>query len=200
MTDIHKLLNEMWSAAHMWIVGIARGAWKSLAPYIPSAVALATLVLIGVVVCIIVRVRRDRGFHDTTMHTVDTMNGVEFERFLVDLFRHMGYRVQHVGGSHDFGADLVLLSHRQRIVVQAKRYTGNVGIGAVQELLGAMHYYGGTRGIVVTSGGYTESARRLAACSSVELWGRSRLAAAVDNVARHRNHGRAEPVYNELKG
>lgn len=184
----------------MWIASIARGFWKSLVPYIPSAVALATLVLIGTVVCIIVRVRRDGCFHDTTMHMVDTMDGVEFERFLADLFRHMGYGVQHVGGSHDFGADLVLLSRRQRIIVQAKRYTGNVGIGAVQELLGAMRYYGGTRGIVVTSGGYTESARRLAACSSVELWDRNRLAVVMDNVARCRSHGRAEPVYNEPKG
>jgi restriction system protein len=93
--------------------------------------------------------------------------------------------------SHDFGADLVLTSSRKRIVVQAKRYSGNVGIGAVQEALGAVQYYHGTRGMVVASSGFTESARELAARSGIELWDRQRLAAAMARiVTRGREVGR----------
>src|SRR5659263_522024 len=125
------------------------------------------------------------------------MDGTQFEEFLAVLFVHLGYRVQHVGMSHDFGADLVLTSSRKRIVVQAKRYSGNVGIGAVQEALGAVQYYHGTRGMVVASSGFTESARELAARSGIELWDRQRLAAAMARiVTRGREVGRKPACIN----
>jgi restriction system protein len=116
--------------------------------------------------------------------------------FLAELFLHLGYRVQRVGMSHDFGADLVMTSSRQRVVVQAKRYAGNVGIGAVQEVLGAVHYYRGTRAIVVTSSRFTDSARELAARSGVELWDRQRLAAAMARTAGRNSAIGQKPVYN----
>jgi restriction system protein len=138
-------------------------------------------------------------FHGATLRSVDAMDGTRFEEFLAQLFGHLGYRVQLVGRSHDFGADLVLTSRRQRIVVQAKRYGGNVGIAAVQEVVGAVLYYHGTRGMVVTSSGFTDSARELAVRSGVELWDRQRLAAAMARTGGRGRSTRQKPAYNKDK-
>jgi restriction system protein len=171
--------------------------WNAFLPFIPSLVATAALLVLIAVAGIAIRMRRERVFHGATLRSIDTMDGTQFEEFLAVLFVHLGYRVQHVGMSHDFGADLVLTLPHHRIVVQAKRYTGNVGIGAIQEALGAVQYYRGTRGMVVTSSGFTESARELAARSGVELWDRQRLAAAMARTAgRGRDVGR-KPAYNK---
>jgi restriction system protein len=170
--------------------------WNAFMPFVPSLAATAALLVLIAAAGIAIRMRRDRVFHGATLRSIDTMDGTQFEELLAVLFAHLGYRVQHVGMSHDFGADLVLTSPRQRIVVQAKRCAGNVGIGAVQEALGAVHYYRGTRGMVVASSGFTESARELAARSGVELWDRQRLAAALARTAaRGRDVGR-KPAYN----
>lgn len=195
MPDVQGILSALEERTTGWAFRTVIAGWNAFVPFIPSLVATAVLLVLLIVAGIAIRIRRDRVFHGATLSSIDAMDGKQFEEFLAVLFVHLGYRVQHVGMSHDFGADLVLASPRQRIVVQAKRYAGNVGIGAVQEALGAVHYYRGTRGMVVASSGFTESARELAARSGVELWDRQRLVAAMARtVVRGRAVGR-KPVY-----
>jgi len=170
---------EVWHRVLAWTSASLEAAGDTLVSFVPMLAAVAGLLLVVAVAGIAIRLRRDHVFHGATLRSVDAMEGMQFEEFLAELFRHLGYRVQRVGNSHDFGADLVLASHRQRIVVQAKRYAGNVGIAAVQEVLGAVQYYHGSRGMVVTNSGFTESARELAARSGVDLWDRGRLASAM---------------------
>ena len=196
MPDIHGALGVLQQRTAQWVSRTVTAGWNAFLPFVPSLVATAALLVLIAVAGIAIRMRRDRVFHGATLHSIDTMDGTQFEEFLAVLFFHLGYRVQRVGMSHDFGADLVLTSPCQRIVVQAKRYAGNVGIGAVQEALGAAQYYRGTRAMVVASSGFTESARELAARSGVELWDRQRLAVA---MARTAGRGRAigrKPAYN----
>ncbi len=196
MPDVHVIVSGLRQWISERISTIAVAGWNAFLPLIPSLVATAALLVLVALAGIAVRMRRDRLFHGATLRSIDAMDGMQFEEFLSVLFAHLGYRVQHVGMSHDFGADLVLTSRRQRIVVQAKRYAGNVGIAAVQEALGAVQYYHGTRGMVVASSGFTESARELAVRSRIELWDRQQLAAA---MARTVGRGRAvgpEPAYS----
>ena len=191
MPDIQRILGALQQRTAEWASRTVTAVWNAFLPFIPSLVATAALLVLIAVAGIVIRMRRDQVFHGATLSSIDAMDGTQFEEFLAVLFVHLGYRVQHVGMSHDFGADLVLTSSRKRIVVQAKRYSGNVGIGAVQEALGAVQYYRGTRGMVVASSGFTESARELAARSGVELWDRQRLAAAMARiVTRGREVGR----------
>ena len=197
MPDIQGVLGSLQQRTAEWASRTVTAGWNAFLPFVPSLAATAALLVLIAVAGIAIRMRRDRVFHGATLSSIDAMDGTQFEEFLAELFVHLGYRVQHVGMSHDFGADLVLRSPHQRIVVQAKRYSGNVGIGAVQEVLGAVQYYRGTRGMVVASSGFTESARELAARSGVELWDRQRLAAAMARTAaRGRDVGR-KPVYNK---
>jgi restriction system protein len=197
LPDVQRVLGALQQRTAEWASRTVTAVWNAFMPFVPSLAATAALLVLIAVAGIAIRIRRDRVFHGATLRSIDAMDGTQFEEFLAVLFVHLGYRVQHVGMSHDFGADLVLTSPRQRIVVQAKRYAGNVGIGAVQEALGAVHYYRGTRGMVVASGGFTESARELAARSGVELWDRQRLAAVLARTAaRGRDVGR-KPAYNK---
>ncbi len=199
MPDLPAWFDGLRQKAAAWILAELKAGRDAFIPFVPALAAIAAFLLALVAVGVVVRIRRDRVFHGATLRLIDAMDGSGFEEFLTQLFSHLGYHVQSVGGSHDFGADLILVSHRQRIVVQAKRYSGSVGIAAVQEVLGAVRYYHGTRGMVVTNSVFTGSARELAARSGIELWDRRRLAAAMSGFAvqgrrnRHILHMRSEP-------
>lgn len=109
-----------------------------------------------------------------TMKRIDKLSGRAFERYLTIQFRHLGYRVKLTSYSHDYGADLVLRKWGKKTVVQAKRYERNVGIAAVQEVVGSIAYYKADNAMVVTNSNFTKSARNLAHRNEVELWGRKR--------------------------
>lgn len=197
MLDVQRVLGALQQRTAEWASRIVTAGWNAFMPFVPSLAATAALLVLIAMVGIAIRMHRDRVFHGATLRSIDAMDGMQFEELLAALFVHLGYGVQHVGMSHDFGADLVLTLPRQRIVVQAKRYSGNVGIGAVQEALGAVQYYRGTRGMVVASNGFTESARELAARSGVELWDRQRLAVALARTAGRGREVRRKPAYNK---
>jgi restriction endonuclease Mrr len=69
------------------------------------------------------------------------LSGVEFENYLAKLFTYHGYTVETTAITSDYGADLILHKDQQRIAIQAKCYTGSVGVSAVQEALSGMAYY-----------------------------------------------------------
>jgi restriction system protein len=64
----------------------------------------------------------------------------------------------------------------EKIVVQAKRYQGTVGIKAVQEAVGAIKQYNCDRAMVVTNSYFSQEARTLANANGVKLWDRNELA------------------------
>jgi hypothetical protein len=95
------------------------------------------------------------------------MTGLEFERFLLRLLTKMDYRELQLTPVNDQGGDLVGVSPEGlRTVVQAKRWKNTLGIGVVQELLGAMLRYDCEHGLIITNSTFTDSARELAAKDS----------------------------------
>ena len=68
---------------------------------------------------------------------VDEMTGIRFERFIETLFERLGYKnIRMTPQSGDYGADLIAdTPDGKRMVIQTKRWQGNVGISAVQEIL-----------------------------------------------------------------
>jgi len=113
------------------------------------------------------------------------MSGPQFEDYLVLLFRKAGYHVQPTPLSGDYGADLILTNNGIRTVVQAKRYSGSVGLQAVQEVATARHHYGASQAIVITNSYFTQQAVALAKSSGVHLWDRAVLIDFINRV-----HGR----------
>lgn len=106
---------------------------------------------------------------------IDEMTGVEFEVYLYYKFRKMGYKVKMTPVTGDYGADLILKKRKERIVVQAKRYKRDVGISAVQEVIGSIAYYNANRGVVITNSFFTPNAINLAIANDIVLWDRKAL-------------------------
>ncbi len=75
--------------------------------------------------------------HYGSLHVkeITQLTGTDFEDYLSRLFKSHGYHVETTPKTGDYGADLILLKDKQRIAVQAKRWVGSVGVGAVQEAL-----------------------------------------------------------------
>jgi hypothetical protein len=90
------------------------------------------------------------------------MRASEFESFLAEVFKTLGYHVEETGQSGDQGVDLIAVKHGRRIAVQAKGYSGSVGNAAVQEAFAGMAHYQCHACAVVTNSSYTTAAVSLA--------------------------------------
>ncbi len=112
---------------------------------------------------------------------VDSYTGYEFESFLNDLFSRMGYSVEQTKLSGDQGADVVVIKFGEKTVIQAKRFQGNVGNSAVQEIMAAISLYKAHKGMVITNSYYTSSAKELAFANNIELVDRDDLEEMIRN-------------------
>jgi HJR/Mrr/RecB family endonuclease len=69
------------------------------------------------------------------LRKIDAMDGEEFEIFLEGLYKKKDYKVRRTPYKNDYGADLIITNASgKKVAVQAKRYKGNVGKSAVQEI------------------------------------------------------------------
>ena len=107
---------------------------------------------------------------DPPTETFDELSGVEFEAYLAKLLKTLGFEdITGTPASGDQGADLLTRKDGRKIAIQAKRYKGRVGNGAVQEIVGALKFYKADEGWVITSGTFTPSARVLAQANGIRL-------------------------------
>ncbi len=95
--------------------------------------------------------------------------GTQFELYLVNLFKDLGYRAKHSGKSGDQGADLILKKGDYVYAVQAKYYTGKLSNTPVQEIAGALKFYNANQGVVITNSEFTPGAEELAKANNVIL-------------------------------
>lgn len=95
----------------------------------------------------------------------------EFERRVADVYRHQGFDVDEVGGGGaDGGVDLRIRRAGEKALVQCKRWNlYKVGVKPVRELFGVMKAEGADRAILISSGVYTEEARRFAEGKPIDL-------------------------------
>lgn len=101
---------------------------------------------------------------------LNNLTGEEFEELLKAYFKKNGYKVDLTPKSGDYGADLIVRKNGEKIIIQAKRYKGSVGISAVQEVIGAKEYYKGDKALVITNSYFTPAAKELAGKTRVKLW------------------------------
>lgn len=97
------------------------------------------------------------------------MNGYDFESFIENLFRSLGFNVEKTSYSKDQGADLIISKGSLKIAIQVKRYDkrNRVGNRAVQEIAAAINYYKADKGIVITTSEFTQSAIELANANGI---------------------------------
>jgi restriction system protein len=113
----------------------------------------------------------DRASGTSGTQAIADMDWSAFEALLGEAYRRKGYRVVETGrGRADGGIDLALTRDGALTLVQCKHWKARkVGVTVVRELLGVMTARKASAGIVVTSGRYTDEARRFARECGVEL-------------------------------
>lgn len=99
-----------------------------------ASIGVGFLGVIGVVTLMIsIQRKRMKRLKRSGIAEIDQMDGFQFEQYLALLFCSQGYKAEVTKAVGDFGADLILTNEGMRIAVQAKCYSKNVGIKAVQE-------------------------------------------------------------------
>jgi hypothetical protein len=116
----------------------------------------------------------------TDWSDIKDMDGYEFENFLTNLFEAMGYDARQTAKTGDQGADVIAEKPFEKIAIQAKNTKKKVSNTAVQEVVGSKDYYNCDRAIVVSTAGFTKSAKSLARKTDTELWSKSRIKDEMD--------------------
>ncbi|MEK4510522.1 restriction endonuclease [Paenibacillus sp. FSL K6-2524] len=140
-----------------------------------GAVAAFIGLVIAILIMILVNNAKAERLKKSGIADIDKMDGIQFERYLGYLFQAQGYKTQVTQAAGDYGADLVLQKDGVKIVVQAKRYSKNVGIKAVQEAQASIAHYGAAEAWVVSNSDYTAAAYELAKSNKVKLINRDGL-------------------------
>ena len=90
----------------------------------------------------------------------------QFERVIGYLFTKMGYKTELTPTSHDGGVDVIATqsepAKKQTVIIQCKRFDGNVGVTDVRDLLGTVTDRKATKGILVCTSSFTKHAIRFA--------------------------------------
>ena len=140
---------------------------------------IAALVWFGVLAALVFIGRKRRWFSRDFFSklvnpsaSIDDMTGEEFEQYAAQCLQKKGYsNVQTTQKSSDFGADILAVDKKgDTVCFQCKRYSGSVGIKAVQEVSSARSYYGCNKAAVITNAKYTKAAADLASAENVALF------------------------------
>lgn len=98
------------------------------------------------------------------------MSDVELERFAAQIYKKMGYKVQHVGSMSDHGVDVMMLNpNNQKEIVQCKQWNKPVGEPVVRDLFGVMMHEGAVRDWLWAPRGFSEPAKVWAKGKAIEL-------------------------------
>ncbi|MEH7306619.1 restriction endonuclease [Neobacillus drentensis] len=136
---------------------------------------VAVVMILIIVLAVLQNKRRKERLRKSGINDIDSMDGIQFEYYLKELYLSRGYEVKVTNASGDYGADLLLNKDGKKIVVQAKRYSKDVGIKAVQEVMGAKSYYKADEAWVVSNSYFTKAAKELAQKGNVMLVDRETL-------------------------
>lgn len=98
------------------------------------------------------------------------MEGLQFEHELARVLREANYLARVTRGSGDDGVDIWAEKDGETIAIQCKRYGGAVGPDVVRELYGVILHLEADRGIVATTGYFTNGAIDFAEGKPIELW------------------------------
>lgn len=108
----------------------------------------------------------------TGSESIRDLSWKEFEHLVCEAYRRKGYLAETVGSEGgDGGVDVELRAKNELVLVQCKHWNAfTVGVKTVREMLGIVVSRRATKGIVVTSKGFTEEAIRFAKQNSqIEL-------------------------------
>ncbi|MEZ5515756.1 MAG: restriction endonuclease [Steroidobacteraceae bacterium] len=148
------------------------------------------LIFLGAAAMSAIDRHRRRSLHDSVTSgdiraKVSALSWQQFELLIGEAFRRRGYRViERAAGGADGGVDVELRKGSDAYLVQCKQWKAfTVGVPIVRELLGVLTARRAAGGFVVTSGAFTQEARKFAAGQNIELIDGGRLAQMLKDVS-----------------
>ena len=143
-----------------------------------TVAGITGIILVYLLLSAVIRTLTTARYALSPLSKVDKMTGDQFENYCLALLNKAGYKATRIGGSYDYGADLLITKYsglKTDCVVQCKRYSAHVGNSAIQEAASAARYYKADRSCVITNSYFTKSAKALAQANDVILIDRDRL-------------------------
>lgn len=95
----------------------------------------------------------------------------DFEDFIGQVYKDLGYDVEQTSYSGDYGADLIITKDNVKTAVQIKRYqeSNKVGVQDINQIIGAKNYYNCDKASVITTSSYSKQGENLAKETKIEL-------------------------------
>jgi restriction system protein len=172
---------DLWVKASLRELRHVDGWWMLAIGFGLLAVAIRTWIYVGIFIGLLglsaaMWAVERRQFELARVDETDALSGHEFERWIESFLAELGFDVEHVGRTGDFGGDLVATWNATRTVVQAKSGHYKVGVSAVRQAYAAKTYYDCERAMVVTNQYFTDQALLLAEKTGVVMRHRGDLA------------------------
>ena len=108
---------------------------------------------------------------DELLETVGKLTPDRFERLVVNLLEKMGYgKGQAVGRSGDGGIDGIINQDPlglEKVYIQAKRWSNQVGEPEIRNFSGSLDSKGATKGVFITNSTFSDTAQKTAQTISV---------------------------------
>jgi hypothetical protein len=132
---------------------------------------------------------------------LESLNPVEFERLVMELFKERGYAVTAVESGRDIGIDFAIKKDNKLVLVEVKKLSrqSRVSVETVRRLLEAISTLGASLGILVATSGYTTAAVGLAAGTPVLLRTIEEILAAKSSRSLLRANARERRLVSIIK-
>lgn len=133
----------------------------------------------------------NRAILSSGINQVDSLTPYQFEDWVTRFLNLNGFNAVTTKRSRDFGADSIAYKDNKKFVISCKKYSGNLGIKCVQEIIGAMDYYEANEGWVVsTSPHFSKQACDLAKSRNIRLFTKNDLALMLEKLQQeNKNKG-----------
>jgi len=142
---------------------------------IPQTITFTVFLIAAISLFVLYLVRHNQRFRAIQISNIDSMTGIEFERYLQKLLIMQGYNVRLTPGSGDLGVDLIAARTGELIAIQAKRQRGKVSRRAISDAVAGMQHYHCNRAMVITNSYFTPGAMTLARSTNCTLVDRDAL-------------------------
>lgn len=133
------------------------------------------------------------------VNTLNNLEPAEFEFLVAQFFEAKGYAVEMVGGSGDFGVDLIARKGAEKLAVQVKRHNKKIGPTAIQEVYAGGSHWHCNAFAVATSSFFTVNARTMAKSLGVHLYERGQIAGWLETIGIGTREEFSEEAYAKHK-
>lgn len=120
--------------------------------------------------------KKKQAFSAIEIAKIDTMSGIEVERYLQQLLMIQGYSVAMTPASGDLGVDLVAIRRTERVAIQVKRSNSKISRRAISDAVAGKGHYQCNQAMVITNSDFTTGARTLSRSTGCILIDRQILA------------------------